>query len=150
MGNKLILTIVGGVLVTLAASAVFAAEHIDVTGLIQPGRYQLVTRTKVTGMPAMSRQTEKLCVTEDEIAHFTEKLRNQSKKIDSHVRVEDVSLGGKHLYLKLAGDDGTINFDVFFDDPTHYRQKIITRMAGRHITMRSSAHRTGDCPPEQK
>ncbi len=150
--RKLILTIACGV---LAAPAALAVNHVDVSGLIQPGLYQITSKMTMTGMPAgmptMPAHTMTHCVTPDDVNHFARNMAEQVKKSKGEMQIRDLSLHGKHLHFKMVTKDGTMYFDIIFDNPTHYHETMKGMMSGdMRMTAHGTGHRIGACKPKPK
>jgi len=147
--RKLFLVIACGV---FAAPVALAVNHVDVSGLITPGVYQITSKMQMEnmppGMPAMPAHTQKTCVTKDDVQHFSRNMAEQTKKSKGDMHVEDLSLHGNHLHFKMITHEGVMDVDVIFDDPTHFHQTLKGAMGNYRMTAHGIAHRIGACKPK--
>ncbi len=142
MRYKIVLAIVCSALV---APVALAAGDVDVSHLIHPGLYEVSAQVTIQGMGAMPSRTTRHCVTHDDVTHFGKNVAKQMKKSSGKARVKDLSLHGKTLDFTLTSPQGHMDFNIVFDDPTHYHETIKGTMAGHTMTMHGKAHRVGDC-----
>ncbi|HET6725608.1 MAG TPA: DUF3617 family protein [Gammaproteobacteria bacterium] len=145
--------IVAFITFVFAAPVAFAANHIDLTGKMRPGLYEATTHMTIKGMGDMPAKTSKSCVTKEDLTDF-----GHWSKADPSAKITDVSLKGNHLHFKMTSNKGggltTMVDDIIFKDPEHYqfRGNISKDVNGQtyEMTMKSDAHRIGDCTDEQK
>lgn len=147
MKYKLVLAVVAA---TLLAPAAFAGGGVDVSGLIQPGLYEVIAQMTVQDVGAMPSRTQTTCVTQAQVKDFAGYLADQLKRSNATVQVTDPSLHGKDLHLAFTTPQGNMSVDTVFDDPTHYHQTLSGMMAGHKVSWQTRAHRVGDCEKPSK